>query len=85
MPQVPKAIVKERAKRLRQEAEILHRQHLKNQINSHQLILMEKEQLGRAENFMPIKLDTPQTIGDIIPVKVIAASESYLIGTPLNK
>jgi threonylcarbamoyladenosine tRNA methylthiotransferase MtaB len=51
MPQLDRALIKERAARLRQAGERVLRRHLDSQIGTERSVLMERDNLGRTEHF----------------------------------
>lgn len=51
MPQVDRALVKERAARLRARGELLHRAHLDSMVGSEQTIIVENNGMAHTENF----------------------------------
>ena len=51
MPQLDRALVKERAARLRVRGEALHRSHLDRMVGTHQMILVENNGFAHSENF----------------------------------
>lgn len=57
MPQLPRQIVKERAARLRRKGEAAFIRHLDALVGTSQSILIERDGLGRAEDFTPVKID----------------------------
>lgn len=80
MPQVPVAIRKERAALLRQEGEANLRSFLKKYINTMQRVIIEKNDIARAENFIEIKLNTPSNTGEVLEVKVTGVDNLQAIG-----
>jgi threonylcarbamoyladenosine tRNA methylthiotransferase MtaB len=59
MPQLDRAIVKERAQRLRQKGEAALAQHLEGQVGRSRLVLTERGGIGRTEQFTPVRLASP--------------------------
>src|SRR5690606_1786531 len=57
MPQVDRAVVKERAARLRRAGEAAYRRHLAALAGTRQRILVEREGLGRTEGFTLAAID----------------------------
>ncbi len=57
MPQLPRPIVKERAARLRQKGKTAFIHHLDALVGTSQSILIERDGLGRAEDFTPVKIN----------------------------
>jgi threonylcarbamoyladenosine tRNA methylthiotransferase MtaB len=71
MPQMPKAVRKERAERLRTlgktKIDEFEKKHLGKQIN----VLVEQDGRGRSENFMLLNLADPYPVGSIQAVHVV--------------
>ena len=71
MPQVPRAIVKERAARLRARGQAAWTAHLDRMAGSLQAALVEKPGFGRTEDFTPVRIDGPAArAGAIVPVAI---------------
>ncbi|MFS4436859.1 tRNA (N(6)-L-threonylcarbamoyladenosine(37)-C(2))-methylthiotransferase MtaB [Paracoccaceae bacterium GXU_MW_L88] len=70
MPQVPRAIGKERAGRLRALGEAQVEKHLAAQIGARHQILTENPQMGRTKGFAEVMLDTPQEVGTLCDVVI---------------
>ncbi|KJV71699.1 miaB-like tRNA modifying enzyme domain protein [Orientia tsutsugamushi str. TA716] len=47
-------------------------------------MLVEKEQFGHSENFIPTYIATRQTIGEIVNVKLTSINNDHMIGTVVN-
>jgi len=56
MPQLARAVVKERAARLRAKGEAVLRRHLDGEIGRTRPVLAESGTLGRTEQFLPVRL-----------------------------
>ena len=56
MPQLDRALVKERARRLREKGEAALRGHLNREIGARRRVLTESNALGRTEQFTPVRL-----------------------------
>ncbi len=69
MPQVDRAVVKERAARLRAVGDSAYRRHLDGLAGSSQRILIEREGLGRTEGFTLTAVDAG-TPGEIVEAVV---------------
>ncbi|MGH1406456.1 MAG: tRNA (N(6)-L-threonylcarbamoyladenosine(37)-C(2))-methylthiotransferase MtaB [Rhodomicrobiaceae bacterium] len=83
MPQVTKAVIKERAARLRvlgNERLLSYMETLDGQPVE---LLMERGQMGRAENFIEVQLDGPYQPGAIIRAKVRRQEDGQLKGEVL--
>jgi threonylcarbamoyladenosine tRNA methylthiotransferase MtaB len=59
MPQLDRAIVKERAQRLRAKGEAALGRHLEAQVGSRRLVLTERGGIGRTEQFTAVRLAAP--------------------------
>jgi threonylcarbamoyladenosine tRNA methylthiotransferase MtaB len=70
MPQLPHQLVKERARRLRERGAEALRAHLDAQVGRSHRVLTEKADLGRTEQFTPIRLATPREPGVIVEAVV---------------
>jgi threonylcarbamoyladenosine tRNA methylthiotransferase MtaB len=66
MPQVPKPLIKERAKRLRSLGDTLLRKTLQRHIGRPSAILMETAHRGHTDTFLPVLVTSPQTPGNIL-------------------
>jgi threonylcarbamoyladenosine tRNA methylthiotransferase MtaB len=66
MPQVEKSIRKERASILRQEGLMQQRLFFEKSIGSKVEVLVEKNNIGHSENFIPVKLVQEAQQGNII-------------------
>lgn len=71
MPQLDRAIIKERAARLRQAGARALRRLQTDMIGTEQTLLMEKPAEGRAGNFVAVAVDTPQDVGALARVKIV--------------
>lgn len=79
MPQLPRPLIKERARLLREKANLAHLNLLQKQIGTLQTVLMESENFGRLDNFAKVKI-TGTEAGAIINAKIIAIERDYLVG-----
>src|ERR1700680_2040472 len=59
MPQLPRDVVKERARRLRERGALALRQYLDGEIGATRRILTESHDIGRTEQFTPVRLSMP--------------------------
>ncbi|MCX4083708.1 tRNA (N(6)-L-threonylcarbamoyladenosine(37)-C(2))-methylthiotransferase MtaB [Rickettsia hoogstraalii] len=78
MPQVPKAIRKERAEILRQEGQNQLSEFFKKHIGQKVELLVENNNIAHTENFIPVKLDKPLEIGQIFKAKLVGIEENYM-------
>jgi threonylcarbamoyladenosine tRNA methylthiotransferase MtaB len=70
MPQVPRAVVKERAMRLRQKGAAALTRQLDREIGATRRVLVESPTLGRTEQFLQVRLATPSQQGTIVELGV---------------
>ncbi len=80
MPQVDKAVIRDRAARLRQLGQDRVAAHHSTLVGSTQDVLMERPDMGRAPGFAEVHFDTPQSEGQIVQVHIAAATPQGLIG-----
>jgi threonylcarbamoyladenosine tRNA methylthiotransferase MtaB len=59
MPQLDRAVIKERARRLREKGEAALAGHLDAQIGARHRVLTERGGTGRTEQFVVVRLNTP--------------------------
>jgi threonylcarbamoyladenosine tRNA methylthiotransferase MtaB len=79
MPQVDRAVIKERARRLRERGEAALRAHLQTKIGSRQRVLAEQGTSGRTEQFTRVLLTKPIASGRIVDVAISAHDGQQLI------
>ena len=79
MPQVPVALRKERAARLRAAGDRALARFLDSQVGTTARVLVEDARLGRSEHFAPVALDGGAA-GDIISAKIIDVASRRLVG-----
>jgi threonylcarbamoyladenosine tRNA methylthiotransferase MtaB len=70
MPQLPRALVKDRARRLREKGDAALRRHLDAQVGRRHRVLTESPALGRTEHFTPVRLDGRAAPGAIVDLAV---------------
>ncbi len=70
MPQVPRGIVKERARRLREKGVAALRRHLDAQVGVTHRVLTESNDFARTEHFTQVKLNTQTEPGVIVALAV---------------
>jgi threonylcarbamoyladenosine tRNA methylthiotransferase MtaB len=84
MPQLDRAVVKERAARLRQKAASRLAEHLQAQQDKVFDVLMERAGLGRTPGFTEIAIsDASPVQGAIVRARATGVAESHLIGERL--
>jgi threonylcarbamoyladenosine tRNA methylthiotransferase MtaB len=79
MPQVDRAVIKERARRLREKGEIALRAYLDREIGVRRRVLVESRGLGRTEQFMPVRLAAPVEPGVILDLAIKAHDGRQLL------
>jgi threonylcarbamoyladenosine tRNA methylthiotransferase MtaB len=70
MPQLPRAVVKERALRLREGGALALRRHLDAEVGAKRRVLLESESLGRTEQFTPVNLAAANAPGEIVELRI---------------
>ncbi len=70
MPQVDRAVAKERARRLREKSEAALRHHLTNEVGATRRVLTELSALARTEQFIPVRLAVPVAPGEILDLTI---------------
>jgi threonylcarbamoyladenosine tRNA methylthiotransferase MtaB len=70
MPQLDRALTKERAKRLREKGGTALAGHLDRQVGALHRILAERQNVGRTEQFVPVRLNSPAKAGTIAEVSI---------------
>jgi threonylcarbamoyladenosine tRNA methylthiotransferase MtaB len=70
MPQVPGAVIKARAARLREAGDAARSRHLDALAGTEQVLLTEGPRLGRTESFAEVTFDTDQPEGSLIRLRL---------------
>ncbi len=79
MPQVPRDIVKDRARRLRERGAQALAQHLDGEVGARRRVLAESRQAGRTEQFTKVQLAAPTEPGQIVYVTIAAHDGRQLL------
>jgi threonylcarbamoyladenosine tRNA methylthiotransferase MtaB len=79
MPQLPREVVKVRARRLREKADAALRRHLQDEVGACRRVLTEARQLGRTEQFTKVRLPTPVEPGVILDVAIAGHDGTQLL------
>jgi threonylcarbamoyladenosine tRNA methylthiotransferase MtaB len=66
MPQLPREVVKDRAKRLRERGALALKKHLDAEIGATRRVLSESHERGRTEHFIPVKFTAQIEPGKIL-------------------
>jgi threonylcarbamoyladenosine tRNA methylthiotransferase MtaB len=80
MPQVPVAVRKERAARLREAGNSALGHFLDSRVGTTAAVLVEQADSGRSEHFAMVALDRPAAPGSVHPVRVTGVVDDRLIG-----
>jgi threonylcarbamoyladenosine tRNA methylthiotransferase MtaB len=81
MPQLARALVKERAARLREAGEAAHARHLARMAGTDQAILVERDGIGRTEDFTLTALDFGAP-GEIVAARITGHDGARLTARP---
>jgi threonylcarbamoyladenosine tRNA methylthiotransferase MtaB len=79
MPQVARAVVKDRARRLRERGEAALRQHLDAEIGAVRRVLTESDDGGRSEHFTPVRFGAAVEPGTIVAARMTGHDGRRLI------
>jgi threonylcarbamoyladenosine tRNA methylthiotransferase MtaB len=79
MPQVDRAVAKERARRLRDQGEAALRAHLASQVGEGRRVLTETRGLGRTEQFTPVRLASQTRPGEIVDITITGHDGRHLL------
>ncbi len=79
MPQLDRAIVKERAQRLREKGEAALRPYLAAQVGSQRLVLTERGGIGRTEQFTAVRLAAPVEPGRLLDLTMTGHNGRQLL------
>lgn len=79
MPQVPAAVVAERARRLRAVGDHLLHRHLSREVSAVRRVLAEAGDGGYTEHFTPVRLAVPVAQGAVATVRIIGHDGRRLI------
>jgi threonylcarbamoyladenosine tRNA methylthiotransferase MtaB len=81
MPQLPRAIIKDRAARLRQKGEAALQARLDGMKGSRHMVLAERGGIGRTPCFTPVEIGEV-AYGTFLPVAITGRHGEHLTGTP---
>ncbi len=84
MPQLPRNVVKERGARLRAKGEEALVRHLQAEVGKTRPVLIEKEGLGRTEQFTQVELGSGNA-GEIVETRIIGHTGRHLLGEALSR
>jgi threonylcarbamoyladenosine tRNA methylthiotransferase MtaB len=84
MPQLDRALVKQRAARLRASGEAALKATLAGEIGKTRAVLVEKPGLGRSEHFIPVAIDAGRP-GDIVAARIAASDGKTLVAKAVTR
>ncbi len=84
MPQLPDAVIKERAAGLRAAGEIALAAALSARVGSETDVLIERPGLGRAAFYAPVSFTGSGNAGSVQRMRLVGAGERILIGAPVQ-
>jgi threonylcarbamoyladenosine tRNA methylthiotransferase MtaB len=79
MPQLPRDVVKDRARRLRERGALALRRHLEAEVGATRRVLTESHEIGRTEQFTQVKLAMPVEPGKIFDLTMAAHDGRQLL------
>jgi threonylcarbamoyladenosine tRNA methylthiotransferase MtaB len=79
MPQVARAVVKERARRLREKGAAALAQRLSGEVGGRRQVLVESGGIGRTAQFMAVRLAAPAAPGTLLDVIIAAHDGRHLL------
>ena len=79
MPQVAHAVIKERAKRLRDKGHLALRHRLDGEVGQVRQVLAERGNIGRTAQFMPVRHTVNIAPGSLLDVTIAAHDGTHLI------
>jgi len=80
MPQLPKALVRERAARLRTTAAAALEHSLRARVGAEAQVLIEQPGFGRSEHYAPVTIDGDAARGTVVRTRLTAATAEQLVG-----
>ena len=78
MPMLERAVIKERAKQLRELGAKQVENHLEEQVGKQHYILMEGPRTGRTEGFTEVQFEEDQLVGQIVPAVISGRTSTKL-------
>jgi threonylcarbamoyladenosine tRNA methylthiotransferase MtaB len=79
MPQLDRAVIKERASRLREKGEAALRTYLDTQVGTKRQVLTERGGIGRTEQFTAVRLAAPIEPGTILDLTIMGHDGHQLL------
>jgi len=82
MPQLDRAVIRERAARLRAAGAAALAAELRSRIGSRSTVLIERSGLGRSEFYAAVECDGTSPVGAVRQMRLVAARGPALVGVP---
>ncbi len=79
MPQLDRALIKERARSLREKGETALARHLDGEVGARRRVLTESDALGRTEQFVAVRLNAAVEPGVIVDLEIAAHDGRQLL------
>jgi threonylcarbamoyladenosine tRNA methylthiotransferase MtaB len=84
MPQLDRALVKERAARLREKGEAARLEAFRADVGRTRSVLVERPGHGHTEHFAPVEIEA-EDAGTIVAAEIVSASPRGLTATPVRE
>ena len=81
MPQVNPHLVKERARKVRQKGNDNFKNIMNSQLGKNVKVLVEKENKGYTENYLPVKIISSAKEGELLNVTISRKTDKFLIAS----
>lgn len=78
MPAIDRALIRERAARLRAAGDARVERHLRAQVGKRHAVLMESPTMGRTEHFAEVRFAAAQPVGEIVACTIASAQNGSL-------
>ena len=85
MPQLPRALIKERAQLLRDLGDRLYENHLKEMVGRQTDVLVENQGFGRAETYTPVRINGPYRAGEVVKANITGYEGAELVAREIAK
>jgi threonylcarbamoyladenosine tRNA methylthiotransferase MtaB len=82
MPQLDRALVRERAARLRAAGAAALAAELRSRVGKESAVLIERQGLGRTEFYASVEFDGAPPVGSVQPMRLVATRGRNLVGMP---
>ena len=82
MPQVPVAVRKQRAARLREAGKAAAARFMDGRVGSEATVLVERDAGGYSEHFAPVRLTETAPEGALVRARILGRDGAKLVGAP---